>query len=268
MKLQTAVRASAALPGGIPPKLLLSGRLDWATDPTPPPSLKVHPVELPPRFLFLADGGIWNNLGTQYFERDREPNIAFRALKRGVVIPPPPNDDPGKLIIVDGSGPIGPTRSWDLVIPLWAEMRALSRVMSLLYANTVRPRMRQVGEAKRAYWRWGDLFDRDWDVPKVGVSISFEDNPQSGRIYSGLGFPDTPHSLAAQGRMADLDEYFAGVREGTHLSTVDRTTATARLVAGYLWTMSEMHVAYDTPLIRPFPSEERFARLVGGCSRV
>jgi predicted acylesterase/phospholipase RssA len=289
MKLRTAVRASAALPGGIPPKLLLSGRLEWATDPTPPPPLKPAPVDPLPSFLFLADGGVWNNLGTQYFERDRELDIAFHLFKKGVN-PSRPSDDPGKLIIVDGSGAVSPTRSWDLVIPLWAEIRALSRVMSLLYTNTVRPRMRQVGEAKRAYWRWGDLFDRDWDVPKVGVSISFDDNPQSGRIYSGLGFPDTPHSRAAKDRMADFGDYCAGIpervcptltgfpetselaafcaREGTHLSTVDRTTATALLVSGYLWTMSEMHVAYDTPLVRPFPSEERFARLVGGGSRV
>jgi len=144
--------------------------------------------------------------------------------------------------------------------------------------------MRQVGETKRAYWRWGDLFDLDWDVPKVGVSISFDDNPQSGRIYMGLGFPDTPHSLAVQDRMAELAKYRADVpptvcptltgfpatehlasfcaREGTHLSNVNRTTATALLVSGYLWTMGEMHVAYGTPLVRPFPSEERFKRLV------
>jgi hypothetical protein len=49
--------------------------------------------------------------------------------------------------------------------------------------------MRQIGETKRGYWRWVDSFDRDWDIPRIGISISIVDDPQSGRILTGLGFP-------------------------------------------------------------------------------
>jgi len=197
-----------------------------------------------------------------------------------------PSDDPGKLIIVDGSAAVGPTATWDLVVPLWAEIRALSRVMALLYTNTVRPRMRQIGETKRAYWRWGPSFDRDWDIPKVGISIAFVDNPQSGRIYMGLGFPETEHSQAVLTRNSAQEDYYDKLppklcptiqgfpakndlapycaEEPTHLSIVNPTRAAALLVCGYLQTMLEMHTTYNAPLIRPFPNEERFKKLTSG----
>lgn len=91
MKLRTAVRASAALPGWIPPKLLITACLDWEADPDPRSiplgegeTLKLSNLERPPQFLFLADGGVWNNLGTQYFERDRAHDVLFPALKTGL----------------------------------------------------------------------------------------------------------------------------------------------------------------------------------------
>ena len=67
--------------------------------------------------------------------------------------------------------------------------------------------MRQIGETKRGYWRWVDSFDRDWDIPRIGISISIVDDPQSGRILTGLGFPKTEHAQAALTRMRNLEEY-------------------------------------------------------------
>jgi hypothetical protein len=293
MKLRTAVRASAAFPFLIPPKALCRSSLDWAADFEPRPipleagqSFVPDTMEQPPQFVFLADGGVWNNLGTQYFERDQQRDVAFVAMKPGAS-PSGPSDDPGNLIVIDaGSGATGWKVTCDLLVPIWAELRALSRVLSLLYANTVRPRMRQLGEAKRAFWRWGDMFDRDWDIPKIGVSISNQDKPQSGRIYMGLGFPETEHARAARSRLTALDHYRAGLpnticptlagfpatgelksfcaKERTHLSIVSKTRAAALLVSGYLLTMEEMHVAFGTPLIRPFPGEQRFKKLLSG----
>jgi hypothetical protein len=118
--------------------------------------------------------------------------------------------------------------------------------MGLLYANTVIPRLRGIGDTTRAYWRWGDLFDRDWDIPKVQVSISFVDNPRAGRISMGINLRDTEHGRTVSDRMKDADEYWdelpkivcpslegfpptSGIapfcaKEKTHLSTVDRTS--------------------------------------------
>lgn len=162
--------------------------------------------------------------------------------------------------------------------------------MALLYTNTVGPRMRQIYETNRAYWRRGDSFDPDWDVPKIGISISFKDNPQRGRISMGVDFPETQHSQAILNRIKELERYRAELpmivcptltgfpartelasfcaKEKTHLSKVNRTRAAALLVSGYLWTMCEMYVAYGTPLIRPFPDEQRFKGLLSDDGRV
>ena len=67
--------------------------------------------------------------------------------------------------------------------------------------------MRQIGETKRGYWRCVDSFDRDWDIPRIGISISIVDDPQSGRILTGLGFPKTRHAQPALTRMRNLEEY-------------------------------------------------------------
>jgi hypothetical protein len=51
--------------------------------------------------------------------------------------------------------------------------------------------MRQIGVTNRAYWRWAIGIDRDWDIPKIGISISIVDDPQPVRILTGLGFRKT-----------------------------------------------------------------------------
>lgn len=297
--LRTAVRASAALPGAISPKLVWSHRLKWIRQSgvrKPPPELAAIAddtvVKRPPWLLVLADGGVWNNLGTQYFERDMEPGDGpvFTPVKPSVPHEAPPNDDPGKLLIVDGSGGVQPIPAWHLLLPFWAEVLGLARVMGLMYANTVRPRMRQIGESQRSFWRWGDQFDRDWDTPRVGVSISFQDNPQGGRIYGSLG-PETDYMKTNfLRRLSSWDEYMARevpevicpsldgfpkiselaatcAEEKTHLSTVDTKTAVALLVYGYFATMRAMSITHGTALVKPFPREARFIELVSGGSQ-
>src|SRR5215469_6449887 len=63
-------------------------------------------------------------------------------------------------------------------------------LFALLYSNTVRPRMRLLGKAKRAYWRWRDLFDRDWDIRRLRFP-SLLRTIRVRRIYTGSPKPNT-----------------------------------------------------------------------------
>jgi len=125
----------------------------------------------------------------------------FIAHKQDVS-PSRPDDDPGKLIVVDGSGEVGPARSWDLVVPLWAEVRALSWVICIAvfehgpsaYEATRQSETRLLAVERFIRSRLGHS--------KVAVSISLEDNPSQENIY---GFPKTEHAEQIQNRYENLE---------------------------------------------------------------
>jgi hypothetical protein len=275
MRLSAAVRASTALPG-LPPRLVRTRSLEWNSiwdykwEPT---SVRAEYAQLissneercgrprPPRWLALADGGLWNNLGTQYFERDAVPDVAFEVVKHRIP-DRTPDDDPGKLVVVDASGSVKSSLGSQIFVPFWSEIWALLRGSRTLYANTVVPRLRQINETQRSYWRWGDQFDPDWDIPRVGVSIHFVDDRNAGRLYTGIKYPDSPHSnqikawaAECSGALSGLDErwpeFLAICRsEPTHLRRVTAEVAQALIAVGYVRTMCEMHSSFGTGVCR------------------
>ena len=168
------VRASAAFPGGFPPKRLSLARsgLVWTSrtegvddferkfgwigrtrhrmkvaggDADVPRSLR------PPRALFLSDGGVWNNLGTDW-------------------TPPLGKDDvPGSRVrlVVDASAPVASRRMGGLNVPGLAEGLAIFRTMSVLYSYTVEPRVKALdGEAAQAM-RERAVGTGRWSLPAV-----------------------------------------------------------------------------------------------------
>jgi predicted acylesterase/phospholipase RssA len=124
--IASAVRASAAFPG-IPPRLthFKSTKEDVSYkniiggvvfDPTPHLN----------KTLLLADGGVWNNLGTQVLrELDAYP------LRYGDMA----------LIIADASVPLPKQRVIPYSIPIWSLIRSLLRVSNIQHENTVEPRL-------------------------------------------------------------------------------------------------------------------------------
>lgn len=124
------VRASAAFPG-IPPR-----RLRVPPDPT---NLLVTSS---PSIAFLADGGLWNNLGNQamredgflgsYGERDasRVPRPYWTEI---------PADVP--MLCFNGSAPLRPSNPRMFSVPGIALLKALLQTTYILNANTVVPRV-------------------------------------------------------------------------------------------------------------------------------
>ena len=129
------VRASAAFPG-IPPR-----RIPMPRDPKFPSA---------PRVAFLADGGLWNNLGTQVLREDGFLG-RYGEFEDGVLRPYFSADGFGiPLLCFNGSAPLKPSRPFVYRVPGLALAMSLLRVASILSANTVTPRVEaMLKEARR-----------------------------------------------------------------------------------------------------------------------
>lgn len=128
LSIAELVRASAGFPG-IPPR-----RLRIPSDPDNPFTAGT------PSVAFLADGGIWNNLGSQVIREDGFIGDHM-AWDRGVVRPYGlvPKDIP--LFCFNGSAPLRPAHPWVFRIPGVALFSSLMQAMNILNANTVIPRV-------------------------------------------------------------------------------------------------------------------------------
>ncbi len=150
--LAAAVRASAALPGGFPPRALRTSLLN-------PASGRIPDASWPP-WLHLADGGVWDNLGTQWFEDEAAPEEEWaevvEKIKDAPAAPPHGAHDVRRLLVVDGRGwgtgfgyRNATFRSLILKSPLIAEAMSLLAASSIQYENTVDPRTRAFNRTLR-----------------------------------------------------------------------------------------------------------------------
>lgn len=284
------VRASAAFPGGFPPKRLSLARsgLVWTSrteglddferrfgwmgrtrhrkqaaggDAEVPRSLR------PPRALFLSDGGVWNNLGTDW-------------------TPPLGNDDvPGSLVrlVVDASAPVASRRMGGLNVPGLAEGLAIFRTMSVLYSNTVEPRVKALdGEAAQAMRERAAGTGR-WTLPAVIRVVDGREQlmRRYSRICRQAGVEREPELFRGpNGEVADLWGWLykthhtihgkarPGLRlwnstVGTTLGRVERDTAISLLMHGYVGTMTVLHAYAALPFAPGGRLDiNRFSRLV------
>ena len=140
MSLAEIVRASAAFPG-IPARR------------------KVFPedeqnliVAKNPAIGYLADGGIWNNLGSQVL---REDQILFTHFAWGGKAIRPHGLAPGgiPLLCINGSAPLRSTQSWAFKVPGVALVKSIIQIANILNANTVQPRVQAMKESylRRVY---------------------------------------------------------------------------------------------------------------------
>lgn len=129
LSIAEIVRASAAFPG-ISPR-----RLQIPSDPRNPFVAEVS------RVAYLADGGLWNNLGSQVIREDGFVG-SQAAWENGVIRPKMffgPRTIP--LFCFNGSAPIRPEHSGRFRIPVFALLRTLWQTANILTANTVLPRI-------------------------------------------------------------------------------------------------------------------------------
>ena len=140
LSIAELVRASAGFPG-IPPR-----RLRIPSDPGNPLTAGT------PSVAFLADGGIWNNLGSQVIREDGFIG-SHMAWDRGVVRPYGRVPRGVPLFCFNGSAPLRPAHPWVFRIPGVALFSSLMQTMHILSANTVIPRVEgMTASVQRRAW--------------------------------------------------------------------------------------------------------------------
>ena len=129
LALAEVVRASSAFPGIPPLRLRVDAKLAG------PVRSKSRGDAAPPGTLFLADGGLWNNLGSHVLREDgvvRGTEGAGRAMV---------------LLCVNSSAASAASAPATYSIPVVAQFAALFRTLRVLTVNTVQPRVDAVAEA-------------------------------------------------------------------------------------------------------------------------
>jgi len=270
-----AVRASAAYPFAfLPKRVKLKNQFKWHKEP----GRKEERYES--GHAYCADGGVSNNLGSQWFDENDPNDHPYRNLSRfynGAW-------QPGREFIeltVDASGPLRPMDGRLLWFPPLGDLRGLRRAMGLLYENTLAPRRggaawelseinnagyakfaaegRFVGEVKRRGVHRRTLVPLDPDLPieageaRPGRYLLTPPNPYAGPMVvddlTSAGMrPETVADLLAQAR-----------RIPTTLFKLSRSETLSALLSGYLATMVNCERYEQLGMPESLP--ERIARI-------
>jgi hypothetical protein len=243
LSIAEIVRASAAFPG-IPPR-----RLPMPDDPD------IEIVSQSPRFAFLADGGLWNNLGTHamredgfigiYCDRDGKgvPRPYWEALHRDI-----------PLLCFNGSAPLQPSHPWAFSVPGVALPKSLLQTANILNANTVLPR---VAAMQLAFQRRAQGAEQPSKFDPVNLVVDLAGVRETARRYSfgfwrNLRLPtnrayDSPivgrGKLDDQRALEDSAAWMQALREGdgridapTTLDRIDINVARRLVARAYLNT--------------------------------
>jgi predicted acylesterase/phospholipase RssA len=187
--LHRAVRWSCTVPLLLPPGLVQTKAF------SPENAILGQKLDLP-MSLSLVDGGVCNNLGTDYHEIKSagsfgtRPEGFYKAPKADL------------KISVDCSGALGQTRLKLIHVPLLSELLALPRNISILYQNTILPRLdwgaptisiRFSPEMQSAWARklkigteQADVFRRSGELFKY-FQVHFETHHEEKEIFDDLG---------------------------------------------------------------------------------
>jgi predicted acylesterase/phospholipase RssA len=241
VSLPQAVYASAAFPIGFPPLRLRTSVLDLSDG---------QDDERPPRLL-LSDGGVFNNLGTEAFTADRPAQI-FLPNPSLAIIP-----TVELQLVVNASSP--PKKVALGRMPVLSSIATGTRIMSVMYENTLRPRVQRLME------------DQAKDGGPIVIDIAESPMDLASRILSQRGTQDPVGERAGQlkeqlGRdRSDHDwKSFSdrAARTRTVLSAVGRVAAVRLVRLGYLDTAIACHAHLGSPGIGSVPDEKWFQDLV------
>ena len=231
-----ALYSSAAFPGVFPPKWLRTTRLRFQNGDMPGPL---------PLFLRLADGGVYNNLGNDWFEvlqkqSQTSPPLLWRFGELEVEAP----IIEAKNVIIVNAG--APSRRIRFLFPFGT----LARIMSVLYDNTVRPRVKLIRE------ECGPLIDIAETPLKLATSLA--------KLEGDVGRRAKKLMMEFESR---TDEFWADFTHDTagtptKLTKAGRRTAARLMLDGYLSSIVLLYSRFDGQLPKKLEGEAYFLRLV------
>jgi predicted acylesterase/phospholipase RssA len=248
----SAVYASAAFPVVFPVRRFGRRRFGLQNGMIPPPY---------PRRLKLNDGGVYNNLGTDWFDeidaQSRSSLWSFGNLPLQTPLTPVTR----RLVVNAGAASRGVRR-----VPPFL---ALSRTMSVLYDNTVRPRLQT-------------MRDRAMNTLAAPLVIDISESPYNiARRLSDIdvdAYPDGERERAelCRDRAIEVADQLVGRGEPYWIEFARQTSSTptkltraglesgARMMLhGYLSTVVALHIVHGAELPKEIKDEGYFLDLAG-----
>lgn len=275
--LSTIVRSSAAFPGGVPPKRFwLGGASDYFDSTFRDFNWFVRNTRLrdinlyKPKFFFLADGGVWNNLGTQaIFEHKvwrhfEGTGSSFQSRKENPV-------EKYDVIVANASAPLKAQALWHLFLPLIGDLGSLFRSVNILTMKTVVPMVSELRSLGRC--AVVDIADSLSDVAdriEATVSALHPDDDDLNRYKEAIqgdwdhGFHSldgwSPFGIYDFGTSEALSSYCSALP--TTLGRIKRDDALLLLMHAYQNAQPDLFGKLGYPRPIPTPRPDRFARLI------
>jgi predicted acylesterase/phospholipase RssA len=240
LRTAEAIYASAAFPIVFPPLRVRPSAL----------RMSGGEVENRPDNLVLSDGGVFNNLGT-------DSMTAWDDLRRSPFvssIAAPLPDVPDQFIVVNASSP--PQLTSLSNVPGWRSLVATRRTMTVLYENTLRPRIQALLEAG----------SEGQTSPTIVIDIADSPVELATRMQAGA-HADRAAAVLQSLRRARGDaawHAFATRASSTKtvLTPIGDTAAVRLLMLGYLDAAVACHIQFGTPGVEGVPDEGWFIHLL------
>lgn len=242
LPLARAVQSSAALPGAFTPSVLRARRHEF-----------VDGEHAGAKRLLLSDGGVYDNMGTEWLVGVGDRNRQWAAHRPGL-------HEPSVVVVVNASAGLEWTERRSPRVPLLGEVRSLLAVKDVMYDQTTATRRRLL---MRRFWAAERTVTPPMPEPVLsGTLVQIGRSPfelpnrfrhgrddRAARARAVLdALAAEPESEADWDRVARLN---AGV--GTTLSAVGAEAGARLLRHAYALTMANAHVLLGYPL-RPIPS--------------
>jgi Patatin-like phospholipase len=237
LSVAQTVYASAAFPVVFPPLKVRSEELDFSGGPE----------DEPPKKLYLADGGVFNNLATEGLA------TLITSAEQKYLVEPIRNVVPvvQRSLVINASAPPS-TRHIGLL--------KLNRTMSVMYESTLRPRIERLMEQEST------------DGGPIVIDVAESPIELAERIALGCPAADDPVAKRARASIDYLGKIFtdaqwknranSAARTKTVLSAVGRRTAVRLVFLGYLNAAIGCNAHLDAAGIESVPAETWFGSLL------
>jgi predicted acylesterase/phospholipase RssA len=238
LRTAEALYSSAAFPAVFPPKKLKLNRFRFSSGEMA--------GELP-RLVRLADGGVYNNLGIDWFDilESHARGQAKTLWPFGTLNVRPPTIEADNVIVVNASAP---SQAIDRLLPMFT----VARIMSVLYDNTVRPRLAQLMRDKR---------------PVIDISespLDLADRLKGSEGEVGQRAAAVAMKLRGMGKRFwdDLKRDTSGT--ATKLTSAGTRTGARLMLHGYLSSLVLLNARFGTALPEALRGDDYFLSLVTG----
>jgi hypothetical protein len=204
--------------------------------------------------MVLSDGGVYNNLATQWATVDTIDHIS-RSMHVGP-------HDLDELVIVDASAPPKTGRLRRTLVPVLGEFLSAGRIINVIYNATLSPRRREHVTSFRLSSITGEgpvgalihITEDPFRIPRSFVSVQDESAKRAQNALVALA--ESGLSEGEWQRIARLNSMIP-----TTLARIRPDIGSRLLYHGYVLAMINLHVVLGYPLLS-VPDQTRFQALV------